>query len=202
MEKEDIIEEVTNSDDEQVVDETEEKIYHIDIRLQELLITLEQIEDKALSEDDEEKYKDEYFKYQEEYDELVKQKKNLVKEQRAKDTSRLNQISVWVLVYGVISIIVSFPLIAGTLWLEFANLMIDLLSGAFTNLKADTFVYYIIVFLIIFSLPLLINLITWLLYVNLIKNKADKKLYLSCWVIEGLMSLGMIIYMCIKLYGA
>lgn len=202
MEKEDVIEENLDENNEEIVDECEERLYQIDVRLQELLIMLEQIEDKALSEDDEDKYKDEYYKYQEEYDGLVLEKKELIKEQRAKDTSRLNQISVWVLVYGVISIIVSFPLIAGTLWLEFANLMIDLLSGAFTNLKPDTFIYYIIVFLIIFSLPLLINLITWLLYVNLIKSKADKKLYLSCWVIQGLMSLGMIIYMCIKLYGA
>ena len=79
--------------------------------------------------------------------------KKLIKEQRAKDTSRLNQISVWVLVYGIITIIVSFPLISGSIWLSFANLMIDLLSGTFTSLRPDTFMYYVLVFLIIFSLP-------------------------------------------------
>ena len=109
---------------------------------------------------------------------------------------------MWVIIYGVISLIVSFPLIAGNLWLDFANMLISLLSGAFSGLSSDDFIYKVVVFLIIFSLPLLINMITWMVHINLIKSKEDKKTFSIFWIIQGVMSLGMIIYMCFQLYGA
>ena len=60
MEKEDVIEENLDENNEEIVDECEERLYQIDVRLQELLITLEQIEEKALSEDDEDDSEYEY----------------------------------------------------------------------------------------------------------------------------------------------
>ena len=114
----------------------------------------------------------------------------------------LSKVSIWVVLYGVISIIISFPLIAGTLWLGFANMLITALQGAFSNLSQDNFIYKVVVFLIIFSFPLIINIITWTVQINCIKTKENNKVFCGFWIIQGLMSLGMIIYMCFQLYGA
>lgn len=195
VETEDLVQEEIN--------EIEEKIYQIDLKMQELLIELEKIESQYSPEQFQELEENEqYIKLKEEYKSLSKEKKQMIKEERSKDKSKLNELSVWILIYGIIMIIISFPLVASQIWLEFANGLIDMLSGAFKGVDVDSFLYKVIVFLIIFALPLLINLVTWLLYNNLIKTKTDKKVYIGFWIAQGLMSLGMIIYMCTQLYGA
>ena len=74
--------------------------------------------------------------------------------------------------------------------------------GVITVFKQQTRLFYkIVVFLIIFSLPLLINIVTWTIHINCIKSKEDNKVFCAFWITQGLMSLGMIIYMCIQLYG-
>ena len=193
-------EEISNETEVEEIDETEEKIYQLDLKMQELLIDIEKIEAKYSPEQYQElEENEEYVKLKEEYNTYSKEKKQIIKEVRSKDKSKLNEVSVWILIYGIIMIIISFPLIASQLWLEFAIKLIDLLSGAFRGVDADSFLYNVIRFLIIFSLPLLINLVTWLLYNNLIKTKTDKKVFIGFWIAQGLMSLGMIIYMCIQL---
>ena len=197
------VEEISDEKEVEVIDETEEKIYQLDLKMQELLIEIEKIEAKYSPEQYQElEENEEYVKLKEEYDTYSKEKKQIIKEVRSKDKSKLNEVSVWILIYGIIMIIISFPLIASQLWLEFANRLIDVLSGAFRGVDADSFLYNVIIFLIIFALPLLINLVTWLLYNNLIKTKTDKKVFIGFWIAQGLMSLGMIIYMCTQLYGA
>ena len=201
MEEKEILEEDTIISETPINNEIEQRINELDIKAVELEIKLDQIEDKALKEADDSLLDEEYYELKHEYKKLVKERNALKKELRANDTSFLSKVSVWVVIYGVISLIVSFPLIAGNLWLEFANLLIDLLSGAFENLSSKDFIYNIVIFFIIFSLPLLINMITWTVYINLIKSKEDKKVFSIFWILEGLMSLGMIIYMCFQLYS-
>ncbi len=202
MENKDYIEEGINVENKPFENEFEEKIFKLDIRAQELEILLDQIEEKALKEN-EDPYEDEnYINYKNEYKQVIKERKQLKKELQSKDTSKLSQVSVWVLIYGTLIVILSFPFVTGTLWLDFANLMITWLSDAFVNLTTGDFIYKVVVFLVIFSLPLLINLVTWLIYVNLVKSKINKKVFIGFWVVQGLMSLGMIIFMCTQLYGA
>lgn len=201
MEEKEILEEDTIISETPINNEIEQRINELDIKAVKLEIKLDQIEDKALKEADDSLLDEEYYELKHEYKKLVKERNALKKELRANDTSFLSKVSVWVVIYGVISLIVSFPLIAGNLWLEFANLLIDLLSGAFENLSSKDFIYNIVIFFIIFSLPLLINMITWTVYINLIKSKEDKKVFSIFWILEGLMSLGMIIYMCFQLYS-
>lgn len=202
MENKDYIEEGINVENKTFENEFEEKIFKLDIRAQELEILLDQIEEKALKEN-EDPYEDEnYINYKNEYKQVIKERKQLKKELQSKDTSKLSQVSVWVLIYGTLIVILSFPFVTGTLWLDFANLMITWLSDAFVNLTTGDFIYKVVVFLVIFSLPLLINLVTWLIYVNLVKSKINKKVFIGFWVVQGLMSLGMIIFMCTQLYGA
>lgn len=201
MEEKDFLEEDTIISEKPIENEIEQKINDLDIKAVELEIKLDQIEDKALKEADESLLDDEYYALKEEYKKLVKERKALKKELASKDSSFLSKVSVWIVIYGVISLVVSFPLIAGNLWLNFANLLIDLLSGVFENLSSQDFIYKVVIFLIIFALPLLINVITWTVYINLVKTKEDKKVFCGFWILEGLMSLGMIIYMCFQLYS-
>ena len=185
------------------VNENELKIYEYDLKIQELEIILEELEAKVLADEDmDSPYIEEYEKKKAEYKQLRKERKLLVKEIQSKDESKLNQVSLWVFIYGIIECLLSFPFIASTLWLDVANFLIDKLQGSFSNLYTDSPLYYIIVFLIIFAVPLIINLITWLVFSNCIKTKENKKVYSIFWIIQGLMSLGMIIYMSVILFGA
>lgn len=200
MEDKELLEEDTIISETPISNEIEQRINELDIKAVELEIKIDQIEDKALKEMDDSLYDEEYYQLKDEYKQIIKERKALKKELKSKDTSFLSKVSVWVVLYGVASLIVSFPLIAGNLWLDFANILIELLSGAFENLSSGDFLYKIVLFLIIFSLPLLINVITWTLYINLIKSKEDKKVFCGFWIAQGIMSLGMIIYMCFQLY--
>lgn len=201
MDEKDYIEEGINISETPINDELELRLHEINIRAQELEILMDQIEDKIIDEETEEKYYDELSTLKEEYAKLLKERKQIKKEINSKDTSKLNQVSIWVVIYGVLMVILSFPLISSNIWLPFSNWVMDLLGSAFSGLHEGEVVFYIVLFLIIFSFPLLLNLITWLLYNNLIKTKIDKKVYIGFWVTQGLMSLGMMIYMCIILFG-
>lgn len=202
MEEKDYLEEESIIKEKPIENEIEQKILDLNIKAQELEIKIDQIEDKALQEHNDDLLDDEYYQLKNEYKRIIKERKELKKELNSQDNSFLNKVSVWVIIYGVISLIISFPLIAGNLWLEFANVLISLLSESFSGLSSDDFIYKIVVFLIIFSLPLLINMITWMVHINLIKSKEDNKTFCVFWILQGLMSLGMIIYMCFQLYGA
>lgn len=182
--------------------ELEQKIIELDIKAQELEIQLDKIEDESLKENDSTLLDEKYYELKAQYKQVVKERKELRKQLKAEDTAFLSKVSIWVVLYGVASVIIAFPLIAGNLWLSFANLLIDLLQGAFAGLSSDDFIYKIVLFLIIFSLPLLINIITWTVQINCIKTKENNKVFCGFWIIQGLMSLGMIIYMCFQLYGA
>jgi hypothetical protein len=167
------------------------------------LINIEKVEYKyspedyfALEEDEE------YLKLKQEYNQLLKEKKLILKEIKSQDKSKLNEVSVWVIIYGIIMFIISFPIITASLWMDFAVWLLDVFSEAFSNLKTDGFVRDMVIFFVIFSLPLLINLITWLVHNNFVKTKTDRKVFIGFWIVQGLMSIGMIIYMCTLLYGA
>lgn len=202
MEEKELLTEDSIISEKNVENEIEQKIIDLNIKAQELEIKLDRIEDESLKQNDESLLDEEYYQLKAEYKQIVKERKELNKQLKSQDTSFLSKVSVWVVLYGVLSVIIAFPLIAGTLWLGFANILITALEGAFSNLSQDNFVYKIVVFLIIFSLPLLINLVTWTVQINCIKSKEDNRVFCGFWIIQGLMSLGMIIYMCFQLYGA
>lgn len=185
------------------VDEVEEKIYQIDIKMQELLVNIEKIEGSYSPEQfDELDNNEEYKQLQEQYKKLNAEKKQILKEERSKEKSKLAEVSIWVIIYGIISFIISFPLVTLSAWTDFAIWLLDIFAESFANLNTDGFLHDLITFLIIFSLPLLINLITWLVHNNFIKSKTDRKVFVGFWIVQALMSIGVIIYMCRLLYGA
>ena len=191
------------NDDIEEINKFEEKIYQIDLKMQELLVNMEKIENQYSSEQFYElEENEEYINLKNQYKELLTEKKQILKEERAKDKSKLNEVSIWVIIFGVISIIISFPLISLSTWMDFAVWLIDVFSESFSSLNTDGFVRDMVIFFVIFSLPLLINLVTWLVHNNFIKTKTDKKVFIGFWIVQGLMSIGVIIYMCTLLYGA
>lgn len=174
----------------------EEKIYEIDIRLQELIIMLEQLEEKALSENDEDKYRDEYNKYLDEYEKLDKEKKQIIKEYKSSHKTILDQISIWVIFYGLISCIISFPIYSWNIWFT----VFDKIATTIPGIDNSDFIFYVIRMLEIFAVPLVLNWITWILHSNVKMNKPTKKLFNIFWIIQAVMSLGMMIYCCIILF--
>ncbi len=194
--EEDIIEEPTSN-----VDENEEKLYLIDIKMQEITVQLDKIEEQQMINDEEEQSQ-EYIELKKQYNELVKEKKMILKEIRKNDNSKLNQVSIWTIIFGVVTVLISLPFISAPIWLDCLELTADLLTGAFDSLDKDGFLFKIILFLVVFAFPLLLNIIVWEIYINLIKNKINKKVFIGFWITQGLMNLGMIIYMCFQIYGA
>lgn len=192
-----------NEEVEEAIDENELKIYELDLKMQELLISIEKIEYQYSPENYVElEENEEYQKLKQEYNDLAKEKKQILKEIKSKDTSKLNEVSIWIIVYGIIMFIISFPVITASLWMDFAVWILDVFSETFANLNTDGFIRDMVIFFVIFSLPLLINLITWLVHNNFVKTKTDRKVFIGFWIVQGLMSIGMIIYMCTLLYGA
>ncbi len=181
--------------------EIEAKIFDLNIRAQELEIKIDKLEEQAMT-DDEILTSDEYLEYKAEYKKINKERKQLKKELNSQDKSNLNQISIWIIIYGILMVIISFPIITGTLWLDFANSVIDLVAESVSGLHKGDFIYDVVIFLVIFSFPLLMNLITWLLYNNFVNSKVDKKVYISFWIAQGVLTLIMVIYMSTQLFGA
>ena len=186
------------SEEKNAVD-VENDISAVEIRIQEVEILIDQKEQEYFSTNNESLY-DEYLALKEEYKSLMKKRKKLLKNENKKDQSVLEQVSIWVVIYGVLLIIISLPILTGQLWLEFANKIIAAITDSNLGLSSEDFIYKVLIFLIIFAFPLLINLVTWIVHNNLLKKKEDKKVFRICWIISGVMCLGMIIYMCIQLY--
>lgn len=204
MEEKDIQEQLLEEESEEiseVVDENEEKLYLLEVEIQELTIQLDKLEEQQIA-NGEEEYSEEYIELRKKYNELIKEKKQILKDIRKNDTSKLNQVSIWVILFGIITVLISLPFISAHIWLSFVNVISDLLTGSFSNLDQDGILFKIIIFLIIFAFPLLLNIIVWEVYINLVKTKTDKKVFIGFWIVQGLMNLGMIIFMCFQLYGA
>ena len=190
---EELVEEKEQDLEQSEEDVFEQKVHEIDVRMQELIITLEQIEEKALIEDDQEKYQDEYQKYLDEYDELKKQRKQMIKDYKTNHKSVLEEVSLWVIIYGLLSCVISLPFISWEIWFS----VFDLIAS---NIPGIDNIFYVVRILEIFSVPLVLNLVTWMLFNNIKMNKPTKKLYVVFWILQGLMSLGMMIYCSVLLF--
>lgn len=177
-----------------------EEIANVEFRIQELEILIDKKEQEYFVNESEEIF-NEYQELKNEYKTLLKQRKTLLKNNAKTDQSVLEQVSLWVVIYGVLSVIISLPILTGQLWLGVASKIVSLIVDANMGLSSEDFLYKLLIFLIVFAFPLLLNLVTWLLHNNLLKKKSDKKVFNIFWIIQGVMSIGMIIYMSIQLYS-
>lgn len=196
----DLNEEIVKLENEKNDIDTDNDLEAVEFRIQEVEILIDQKEQEYFASNSEEVY-NEYVALKEEYKSLMKKRKQLMKSNAKQDQSVLEQVSMWVVIYGVLLIILSLPILTGQLWLGFADKVISLITNSSLGLSSEDFIYKVLVFMVIFAFPLLLNLITWIVHNNCLKRKADKKVFRICWIISGVMCLGMIIYMCTKLYA-
>lgn len=180
----------------------EKRLDEIDIRLQELDVLYDDLEFKMTLEDGFDKYYNNYQKIKEEIKSLEKERKELRKANKVnEEKTALDQVSIWVICYGVIITLICLPIVSYNIWLEFSLWLIGALENVLGLVSSSNKVLmYIVYGLIIYSLPLLMHLVSWELYLNFIKNEIDRKLFIIIWIIQGILTLGLMIYMGITLF--
>ncbi len=186
----------TNQIKEKTIEEIRED--EIELRLQELEITMDQLEQKILANTETDEFDQQFLDAKQEYNDLLKEKKEIHKKRKKNDTSQLNQLSIWIIFYGIIMILICLPVVSYNIWLDFADIIIDALQGSFSNIVAGTTFYNIVLFFVIFSLPILLIFVSWILFVNVVKKKIDKKVFIGIWVLQSILTISMIIYISVK----
>ncbi len=183
--------------------EDKNELAQIEFELQKLEIKQDEIEIHLTSEEMVDKYYDEYESVKKQIKELNKKKKALLKEKKeAEPKSAIDQIQPWIIFYGVVMIILCLPGVSYSLWLSFANWLLDVFSNFFDKFNANTWLYYPIVGLLVYSAPLLLMLLSWELYINFVKKKVNKILFLVIWIIQAILTLAMMIYVGTVIFGA
>lgn len=207
--KDDSLEEeftININEDDQVHQEENNVLNEIDsleIKLQEMYVRLDTLAVVLGGEDWDDEELDEYNSLKKEIKILEKEKKLLKKSKRENEKRGiLDQISVWIIIYGIIMTIICLPFVSYNIWMGFTSFLIDTFSSLFNNISSDNgFLYYTWLAILAYALPLLLNLLSLELYINLCKTKVDKWAFRIVWIIQGLLCAGMMIYLGIHLFG-
>ena len=180
--------------EEQLMDEhaqTKEKIFAIEVKMQELDAIIERFEDEFYREGENyEPSEEETNKVKaliEEYRDLREQKKQL---QKTIKTSIWDHFPLWMGIYALFQIVFSFYLIMTQISMYFAQWFLKVVNGS------TDFVFYVALFMIPF-----LNLVLPLLIFLLLKNKVHKRMFLYIYLIHGietLIAVGMLLYVVLK----
>ena len=193
---------VEESIDEQEVSEVDIKIGEIELKLQEIEVKIDAIEFnnpelEALSEEE----LVEYQKLKEEQKELIKEIRLIKKEAKKKLTDEnIENVSIWIFIYGLIIDIVSFPFIAYIIYLNFGSFLINQFAKI-PSLELTGFFPNLLLWLIVFALPIILVLLSWFLFNNVTKKRIDKKVFSIFWIIQTAFTLASIIWLTIKLFA-
>ena len=177
---------------EEKVDAIEAREAEIELRLQEIDIEMDKL-DIALSINDED------IDAMEKYNELKKEAKELLKEKRLlrKETyviekdptvKSLNDLSVWIIIYGIFACLFSSPLLS-SVWVDFAGMIIRATSDTIGAMDPSTTLGKIVVILLIFAFPLVLHIVSWVLYLNLVKSKTNKFAFRIAWIAQAVCTL-------------
>lgn len=181
------------------VEESRERV--LEVKLQELEIIVDQLELQLENDLDNEEYLEKYKNAKEEYDKLLKEFKSLKKDEQKKENKETT-VKVWIYVYGFIQLVLCFPLISYFIWNSFADFILNIFNIDLIELaNLPKTLYLIIVSLLFFSLPILDTILSWMLYVNVVKSKKDKKAFIIIWIMQSILSLGMMIWLMVSLFG-
>lgn len=163
--------------------------------IEQLLKELEKILDEYKQQSSKERTltEQEYEEYLEEYDALLYEyqfslKENETKENnKEKSKTKLDEINILILIYGLIQIFLCFPI-----------LMYDIIGISILGLyyKISPALYYSSALfrnLAFYTVPVLLMLISWTIYLNL-KKKLDKITFLIVWGIQTALLIGGGIY--------
>lgn len=205
--KEELKEEDKNEDfftidsNEETNKETIDEVYDIELKLQEKYVRLDQLEIKLAGEDYTDEEYDEYYELKKEIKTLEKEKKQAKKNKKStEEKGVLDQISVWIIIYGIIMTVLCLPGISQIIWFSFSNFLLDTFSFFDKISMDDGALYYIWLFILAYAIPLLFHLLSWELYINFVKTKVDKWAFRIVWIIQALLTIGMIVYSIVELH--
>jgi len=187
--------------EEKIIDEIEvqkeaNRSEEIEVRLQEIEVLLDKIDMKVMQGEPQEQYAEEYQRLKEEHHSLIKEQKQIKKGMK----TDLDKIPIWMIIYSVILLFLCFPLLSYQLWLSFANFLIDSFGETLTAFQTNSpdFVFKAVLLLMIYALPLILILVSWLVYVNFVKKPFEKKFFLIIWGIQILFTIGLGIWLYVE----
>lgn len=173
---------------EEEIKDPSQLIYELDIRLQEIDVILEKYEDTLFETNQEILSVEEVKALKAEAKEIRLKKKTLLR--KGKETV-WDQFPLWMAFYAIFQFIFSF-------YYVLIRVSIYYLSWAYkffyNIIKPSTFMEYVY----ILTIPLL-SLILSLVILLLIKNKTNKKIFGIIYAIQGVETIGAIIFMVVRL---
>jgi len=164
----------------------------IELELQEVEVLIDQLDMKLAVESNEELLS-EFADLKAKYKELLKERKQIIKDSK----SNLDKLPLWIIIFAVVQFIIFFPVGSYYLWMAFANFIIDSFSDALNVVATEgsNFLFNAMVVLTIYSLPLVNFFVTWTIYVNYNRQEYAKKVLKWIWIIQSILTLGMVIYL-------
>lgn len=173
----------------------------IELALQQLEIKIDAIEFGATDiEDLSDEELTKYYSLKDEYNKLLKELKEIRRNKKKKlDEGSIENVSIWIFFYGGILDLLSFPFIAYILYLNFGSFVLSQFSQI-SSLDLTGFFPNLLLWLIVFALPIILVMVSWFIYSN-IKKKINKKVFLIFWFIQIVFTLISIIWLSIKLFG-
>jgi len=173
----------------------------LELKLQELEIKIDNFEfNHADIEKLDEEQLNNYLDLKEQYKKLLKEKRKIEKQKRDKlGEGSIEQSSPWIFMYGIVMDIANFPLLAYLIYLNFGSWVIGKFNKL-SSIELTGFFPNLLMWLIIFLLPILLIALSWLLYVNVVKKKIDKKIFAIFSCIQILFTLITVIWLTIVLF--
>lgn len=161
------------------------------VKLQEIEVMMEQLENEAMNADDETRDKmiDQYNTLKQEHKELMKTLKELKKVHR----NVYDKIPFWMYGYGILQLILYFPFLSSMIWISFSSWLITLFEGSLDTItnNAPSFFYNIVLFLLVYALPLLGVFLSWILYTYAVRSPFNRKVFRIIWITQSVLMIGM-----------
>ena len=177
---------------EEKVSDIEKRENEIELRLAEIDVLMDKLDIKLSIDDTDVDALNEYAELKQEVKALLKEKRNLRKKQIIENTDEntksLDNLSVWIIVYGGFSSLLCSPLLS-SLWVKFARGIIEIASDTIGAMDPNTVLGKIILLLLVFAFPLLLHVISWVLFLNAIKTKTDKFAFRIAWIVQAVCTL-------------
>lgn len=180
----------------------EDPLDRIDIEIFKLEVELDKMEINMANDDYADEHYEEYRDLKNKIKELNKQRKEIKKNKVVdEETNKLNEVQMWIFFYGIVITIMSLPGISYKLWLSFAQWLIKIVGNSLDSIINIKWLYYLFIGSIIYALPLFLILLSWMLFINLVKKKINKIIFAIFWILQGIGSIAMMIYVGIIIFG-
>lgn len=174
------------------VSEIEKRENEIELRLAEIDVLMDKLDIKLSIDDEDVEALREYDELKREVKALLKEKRNLRKMEIIETTDEnqksLDNLAVWIIFYGFFASLLSSPLLS-SVWVKFAQWIIKIASDSIGAMDPSTVLGKIVVVLLIFAFPLLLHVLSWVLYLNAVKSKTNKFAFRIAWIVQAVCTL-------------